>query len=327
MSDQFSESVERAHADVQGIFRTSIDDTPEACRQACDRLAAVRGFDPDDPDSWKAGAILAADLRVLLGFLAEARVPSVEPPEFRALVLKVLQYLYLAREIGLGVILAEAICRRWTEDLGPDHPDRIIAIERHAACLLSTDAEAALPLFEEALERWSRVRGPEDRDTLNAAANLCACLQQIGDYTAALQLSQYILPICRRVLGEDSDVTLRAASGFAASLFALGEYSTALSAYRDIHERYLRMYSADHLFTLNAASNVAITLAKIGDFENARGLNEDILRRYERLLGKKDAPLEDYKEIEWARDRLSANLRALGRDDEARAVYGPLPDF
>jgi hypothetical protein len=39
------------------------------------------------------------------------------------------------------------------------------------------------------------------------------------------------------------------------------------------------------------------------------------------------ALLEDYNEIEWARERLSANLRALGRDDEARAVYGPLPDF
>jgi tetratricopeptide (TPR) repeat protein len=254
-------------------------------------------------------------------------VPSSEPPEFRALVLKVLQYLYLAQEISLGVILAEAIRRRWIEDLGRDHPDRITAVERHAACLLSTDPDAALPLFEEALELWSRVRGPEHWNTLNAAANLCVCLHQIDDYPAALQMSQRILPVCRRVLGEDSDVTLRAASGFAEGLFMLGEYSTALSAYRDIHERYLRMYSADHLFTLNAATNVAITLAKVGDFENARSLNEDILRRYERLLGKKDAPLEDYKEIEWARDRLSANLRALGRDDEARAVYGPLPDF
>lgn len=327
MTDEIDEAVECAHRDVQDIFRANPGDAALACRQARDRFAEIRGFDPEDHRSWPAGTTLSADLRVLLGFLGETAVPSVEPQGFRALVLAVLRYLYVAQEIRLGSAMAEEIHRRWTTELGNDHPDRITAVERYAACLLPNDHEAALRLFEEALELWSRIHGPEHHRTLNATANLCACLNQVEDYHAALRLSQRTVQACRRALGEDSDVTLRATSQFATSLLGLGEHRTALSAYRDVHERCVRKYSADHLITLEAAENVASTLDKMGDIEAARNVNEDILRRYERLLGTKDAFIDKETRIGRTRDRLSANLRALGLEHEARAVYGPVPDF
>jgi tetratricopeptide (TPR) repeat protein len=326
VTDKIHEAIERAHQELQDVFRANISNVAGACGQARDRLAAIRGFDPEDASSWQAAATLAADLRVLLGFLAETAMPSSEPPEFRALVLAVLRYLYLAEEIRLGSAMAEGIQQRWTTELGRDHPDRITSVERHAACLAEDGGEAALHLFEEAWKLRSRIHGAEHQHTLSAATNLCACLNRFGEYHAALRLSQDTVQTCRRILGEDSDVTLHATARFAESLLGLDEHRTALSVYRDVHERYVRKYSADNLTSLAAAEGVAFALDKAGDIEAARKVNEDILRRYERLLGTKDPFLDGKSRIGRTRDRLSANLRALGHD-EARAVYGPVPDF
>lgn len=56
-------------------------------------------------------------------------------------------------------------------------------------------------------------------------------------------------------------------------------------------------------------------------------MNEDILRHYELLVGTKDPFIDKNSRIGRVRDRLSANLRALDRDEQARAVYGQVPDF
>jgi tetratricopeptide (TPR) repeat protein len=327
MTGDLAVAVESAHSDVQDIFRANAGDLAGACRQARDRLAAIPEFDPEDPALWPAAAALTADLRLLLGFLAETTVPSGEPAGFRALVLAVLRYLYLAEQHQLGLLLAEEIHRRWTAELDPAQPDRIIAVERHAACLVPTDLDAALPLFEEAFESWSRNYGPADARALKAAANLCLGLNRVRRYQEALRLGEDTVRRCRRELGEDSAVTLNAANRFADSLCGLGDHRTALSAYRDIHERYTRKHSADHLTTLSVAEQVAISLAEVGDLEAARVANEDVLRRYERVLATRETfPREDSR-IRRSRDRLSANLRALGRDEEAAAVYGTFPDF
>lgn len=327
MTDDLDVAVECAHSDVQDIFRANAGDAAGACRQARDRLAAIPEFDPEDPGRWQAAAALTADLRLLLGFLAETAVPSGEPAGFRALVLAVLRYLYLAQQDGLGLLLAEEIHRRWTAELDRAHPDRIIAVERYAACLVRHDLEAALPLFEEAFEAWSRSCGPQDPRALKAATNLCLGLNRVKRYQEAQRLGEDTVQLCRRVLGEDSAVTLNAANRFADSQYGLGEHRTALSSYRDVHARYVRMYSADHLTTLAVAEQVAIALAQVGDIEAARVANEDVLRRYERLLAAKDTSPREDSRVKRTRDRLSTNLRALGRDEEAAAVYGPLPDF
>lgn len=318
---EFDNAVEQAHGDVAEIFRTTVDDVAGACRQARDRLARLPGFDPAAPHTWPAAAVLATDLRVLLGFLSEAAIPCAEPAGFRALTLAVLDYLRLAEETELAMAIAAQTRRRWTAELDPDHPDRISAVGLYAGALRAGGHDStALPLVQEAYEAWCRNYGQNDERVLTAAANLCGCLNALDDRQNALRLGQDIVLTSRRSLGDNSSVTLHATTQFATSLLGLGEHRTALGAYRDVHARYTRLYSADHLTTLAAAENVAIALDTVGDIEAARAMNEDVLRHYERLIGTKDPFTDKNRRIGRVRDRLSANLRALGRDEQARSL-------
>lgn len=315
--------------DVQNIFRRNRAGIPEACERARDRIAAFPVPDPETPEHWADFAVLTGQLRVLLGYLAEADVSSVEPRTFRSVVLADLRYLHAADTGRPGRTLAGWICRQWTAELGVEHSDRISAYERYAALCLSVGADdEAVRLLTSLHKLRTRLSGSQSPATLGVAADLCGALSRFGDHQAALQLGQDIVPVCTTLLGGDSDTTLRAVSGLAGALRGMGGLSAAFGAYRDVHEKYVRAWGPDHLKTLRAADDMAITAHDLENHEVALAMNRDVLQRYERLLGgtSKSSFNED-KRIERARDRLSATLRALGREEEARAVYGPQPDF
>ncbi|TDE37666.1 tetratricopeptide repeat protein [Actinomadura sp. 6K520] len=316
------ETIQRAHRDIQEIFRTQTADLARACEQARDRLAAVPSLDPADRDAEDDWDTLTSDLRVLLGFTSQTGVPIGKPEQFRALVLDLLWHLHTNNRSDLGAVLAQDVYHRWSAELGMRHADRVSAAEYCALCLLDIgDGNTALPLLRETVQLRTEAHGANHAVTLHATADLCRCFNNVEDYHQALRLSQDTVSVCTRVLGGDDRTTLYATTQLATSLFGLGEYEMALATYRDVHERNRRLFGTDNLSTLLAAENVAITLQKMGDHETARELNTDVLHRYERLLGKKD------DRTERVRIRLSANLGALGRKDEASAVYGPGPDF
>lgn len=315
-------TVQRAHRDIQEIFRTHTADLARACEQARERLAAVPPPGPGDRNCEEDWDTLTSDLRVLLGFTAQTGVPIGEPDGLRTLVLHLLWHLHTKSLNDLGAVVAREVHRRWSAELGTRHAARVSAGEYYALCLLdSGDADTALPLLRETVRLRTEANGADHAMTLHAAAYLCRCLNDVEDFHEALRFSQDIVTTCARVLGGDDWTTLYATNQLAASFYFLGEYPMALATYRDVHERKGRRFGADDLSTLIAAENVAITLQKMGDHEAARALNADVLRRYERLLDKKD------DRIDRVRVRLSANLGALGRDDEASAVYGPTLDF
>lgn len=316
MSEDITTAVRCAHQDIQDIFRANQGGVAQACTDARDRLAVLTRIDTDDPAHWDACKSLCVDLGVLLGFLTETSVPCSEPAGFRSLVLSILWYLYVAEQNQRGLVMAREIHRRWTAELGPEHLSRIAACERHATFLFALgEAKSALPLLQESAQLLSRISGPSSPGALLAAVNVCACLNETGNHHEALRLSQNLMRDCEQTLGRLSGTTIRAVAAFAGSMYWLGEYQVALDAYADVYQRRLQVYGKDHLESLNAADSLAITQAKAGNHEAARTLNEDALRRYESLLGKKD---ERYKS---ARDRLIANLRALGQDSEADALW------
>jgi tetratricopeptide (TPR) repeat protein len=317
-----NKTIQRAHRDIQEIFRTQTADLARACEQARDRLAAVPSPGPGDRDSEDDWHTLISDLRVLLGFTAQTGVPIGKPDGLRALILNVLWHLHAKERNDLGAALAREVHRRWSAELGMRHADRVSAGEYHALCLLGIgDANTALPLLWETVRLRTEAFGAHHAVTLHTTVNLCRCLNDVEDYHQALRLSQDTVSTCARVLGGDDRTTLYATTQLATSLSCVGEYEMALATYRHVHERNRRLFGIDHLSTLQAAENVAITLQKMGDHEAAREWNTDVLHRYERLLGEKD------NRIERVRIRLSANLGPLGRKEEARAVYGPSPDF
>lgn len=113
MSQDIAKAVQRAHQDVQDIFRANQGGVARACIDARDRLATLSRIDTDDPAHWDACESVCADLGVLLGFLAEACVPCAEPAGFRATVLDILWYLYVADRNHLGLVMAREIHQRW----------------------------------------------------------------------------------------------------------------------------------------------------------------------------------------------------------------------
>ena len=167
--------------DIQEIFGRNRASIPAACEQARDRLAAFPVPDPEVPEYWDDFEALTGQLRVLLGYLAEAGVSSTEPAEFRSVVLADLHYLYVADVGRSGRTLAGGICRKWTAELGVEHPDRISAYERYAALCLSIGThDEAVRLLRSMHKLRTRLSGPRSSATLSVAASLCDALDQAG---------------------------------------------------------------------------------------------------------------------------------------------------
>ncbi|WP_167828897.1 tetratricopeptide repeat protein [Streptomyces sp. MZ04] len=319
-------AVRQAHTDVIGLFRESRADGPAeleaVCRAARDRLAALPPLDAQDPRTWSSYALLTKDVQTLIGYLREAGVPSSEPDHFRALLIRVLCYLYEADGAAPGVLLAELVHRDWEARIGESHHDTLRALERLAACLFARgDAEKARPLFERVLLLRSRAFGDDDPTTLLAACNLGACMTQLGDDRAAFRLNDDTVRRCERRLGKDDETTILAGGNLASSLSRLGQLRKALARYRDIHQRRRRTSGENSLLTLGAEANVANTLDRLGDHDAARAINAALLPKFESAAGK------DHSATKRTRGRLEANLRALGRDEEADEVNGGIPNF
>ncbi|RAG83927.1 hypothetical protein DN069_19395 [Streptacidiphilus pinicola] len=326
MTDETTAGLSR---DIQEAFRRNTGGLSAACEQARDLVASFPVPDPEVPEHWAEFALLTGQLRVLLGYLAEAGVPSSAPGAFRSVVLADLSYLNAA-DTGLpGRTLAGWICRRWTVELGVEHPDRISAHERYAALCLAVGAgDEAVGLLRSLHRLCAKLSGPRSPAALSVAADLCGALSRTGDHQSALRLGQDLVPVCTEVLGGDSDTALRAVSGLAGALRGLGGLPAAFGAYREVHEKSVRTRGQDHLSTLRAADDLAIAAQDLENHELALTLNQDLLQRYKRLLGgNATSSFDEDKRIRRTRDRLSSSLRALGRDDEAEALYGPRPDF
>ncbi|MEV0113518.1 tetratricopeptide repeat protein [Streptomyces sp. NPDC050844] len=326
MTHPVDPAVSQAHADVIGLFRENPADGPAelaaVCRAARDRLAALPPLDNQDPRTWSSYALITKDVQTLIGYLREAGVPSSEPERFRALLIRVLCYLYEADGAAPGILLAEIVHRDWEARIGETHHDTLRALERLAACLFAEgDAKKARPLFERVLLLRSRAFGDDDPGTLLAACNLGACITHLGEDREAFRLNDDTVRRCERRLGKDHETTILAGGNLASSLFRLGEHRKALARYRDIHRRRRRTSGENSLLTLGAEANVANTLQKLGDHEAARAINAALLPKFESAAGK------DHSTTKRTRSRLEANLRALGRDEEADEVNGGIPKF
>ncbi|AVZ74246.1 hypothetical protein SLUN_20825 [Streptomyces lunaelactis] len=326
MTHPVDPAVEQAHTDVVDLFRSNPAADPAGleavCRAARDRLAVLPALDPHDPQTWSSYDLITRDVQTLLGCLREAGVPSSEPEHFRAVLIRVLYYLYEADRAEPGVLLAEIVHGDWEVRIGESHADTLKAAERLAACLHALgDSTRARPLFERVLLLRSKTFGNTDPSTLLASCNLGACLNQLADYSAAFRLNKITARLCEQRLGKEDGTTVLATGNLAGSLFGLGEYRAALTLYQDVHRRRRRASGENTLVTLHAEANIAITLHKLGDYEEARAINADLLPRFERAAGK------DHSGTTLTRSRLVMNLRALGRDEEADEVHGGIPRF
>ncbi|WP_220506764.1 tetratricopeptide repeat protein [Amycolatopsis dendrobii] len=209
-------------------------------------------LDPDLKESWPGYRRVANAIR-MAAFEPDFR--SHEPPERRALLIRVLRYLFVSGQAHPGAALGRLIHAEWTTALGEDHPDTLAAANRLAGCLIGTTEHAeARDLLSGLLPRASRVLGEDDPLTLIIASNLCVAYMGLNEYERARDQTEDVLARTRRALGSDALGTLRTTGNLVQIHLRLGDRASALEVLEDLLPRCRRALGEDHPQTVSAAA-------------------------------------------------------------------------
>ncbi|MFE9045555.1 tetratricopeptide repeat protein [Streptomyces sp. NPDC007818] len=255
--------------------RSDDDDNPEGLRRHILALhAALAVSDPELPASWPDYRKIASLVRTLF-HRPDHR--GHESPEFRALLVQVLRYLYVSGQHEPGVTLGRVATAAWSETLGEDHPDTLAVANRLAGCLIGLGEHAeAGDLFADLLPRCERVLGWEAPLTLTVGSNLCACLFALGAHQEARQQCEDVLRRSRLALGPDDPRTLRAASNLAIFLRRLDDHQAARAVLEDTLQRYRRVLGEDHPDTRHAQRDLVALLRVLGEPDRAQAVAGDL---------------------------------------------------
>ncbi|MGW4396371.1 tetratricopeptide repeat protein [Amycolatopsis nivea] len=212
-------------------------------------------LDPDLKESWPEYRRVANAIRMAA---ASGDFRSHEPPEHRALLIRVLRYLFVSGQAHPGAALGRLVHAEWTAALGEDHPDTLAAANRLAGCLIGTTEHAeARDLLAGLLPRASRVLGEDDPLTLIVASNLCVAYMGLNEYERARDQTEDVLARTRRALGPDALGTLRTTGNLVRIHLRLDDRAAALEVLDDLLPRCRRVLGEDHPLTVSAAAELA----------------------------------------------------------------------
>jgi len=249
------------HRLVQALLRARLSaaDRRRVLHAAEELVATAILGDPNDPITWPAYAVISPHVQALAehhdGDIASA---DTEPEQFRSLLFDVSRYLHASGRDATGRRLIEAARRRWTDDLGADHPDTLSAAYSLAVKLWSLGNQvAARVLDEDTLARRRRLFGDDHPDTLRSAHNLAADLRELGDLAAAHALDKDTLARRRRLFGDDDPSTLRSAHNLAVDLRELGDLAAARTLVEDVLARRRLVLGDDHPDTKKTLQQLA----------------------------------------------------------------------
>ncbi|WP_370934187.1 tetratricopeptide repeat protein [Amycolatopsis sp. cg13] len=217
-------------------------------------------LDPDLKDSWPEYRRVANAIRMSA---AEPDFRGHEPPEYRALLIRVLRYLFVSGQAHPGVALGRILHAEWTAALGEDHPDTLAVVNRLAGCLIGTAEYAeARNLLGDLASRAGRVLGEDDPLTLTAMNNLCVAYLGLDEYERARRLTEDVLSRSRRALGPDALGTLRTTGNLVKIHLRRGDRAAARAVLEDLLPRCRRALGEDHPQTVSAAAVLAQVLAE-----------------------------------------------------------------
>ncbi|MFF4603073.1 tetratricopeptide repeat protein [Streptomyces sp. NPDC001339] len=257
------------------VGRRSPDDVEDLRRRALSLDAGLSVRDPDLPASWPEYRALASLVWILL---SRPDFRSHEAESFRALLIRVLRYLFVSGQYQSGATIGRKIRHDWTGALGTEHPDTLAAANRLAGCLFGLRKyEDARALFADLLPRCERTLGGEHPQTLAVAGNLCASLTALGAYQDARERCWDVLRRSQWALGPDHPSTLRAASNLVVILRHLDDHQTARAVAEDTVPRYRRTLGDHHPDTVNAAKDLVAVLRELREDDRAQFLVQDLL--------------------------------------------------
>lgn len=175
----------------------------------------------------------------------------------------------------------------------------------------------ATPLYERAIEHYTRTRGPDDPDTLGSLNGLAEVYREQRRYVEAELLYQRLVEASARTLGEAHPDSIKYAGNLASLLWDLERYGEAEPLMRSVLERAHRVHGPDHATTARAMGNLANLLSTTGDASGAEALRREALEAYARSLGA-----EHPHTLNAATD-LAGSLTSQGRPADAEELLRP----
>ncbi|GAB3277305.1 FxSxx-COOH system tetratricopeptide repeat protein [Kineosporia babensis] len=298
----------QVHRLVQAVLREGL--TPEQrasyLSNAHELMAAANPGAPDNRRTWA----LHAELSPHLG---PAKVIDGGHDKIRKVVLDQIRYRYRRGDMSGSRDLAEQTYTRWTETIGPDDAQTLVASRFLATALRwSGDSERARKLNEEAIVRLTRRFGQDHEHTLATRNLIGANLRDLGRFAEAKELDQDNLVRHRRVYGDDAPETLLCSHNLAVDLRLLGDFEDARRQDEDTLRRRLRVLEPEDSYILSSTANLARDLLNLGDFRGAQAMLEAALAEFRPLL------TPDHVEILSASRAYAVALRMVGDYDAAR---------
>ncbi|GED90801.1 tetratricopeptide repeat protein [Streptomyces sp. 6-11-2] len=264
--------------------------------------------DPDQPNR-----DLAAVLRTNTDALAGHARDHLWRPEGHPVLYRAGRSLLDAGLDAAATVYWQDITADSERNLGPEHPDTLIARNNLALSYLRTgQIDNALAIQEQSLIQSERVLGSGHPETLTAQANLAISYAEAGRIDEAITLQEEgLVAGYEHVLGPDHPNTLTARANLAALYAKAGRIDEAVGIEEQVLVDKERVLGPEHPDTLTARNNLATTYAQTGNASKTVGLLKQVLVGRERVLGP------DHPETLAARANLGAFHAQVGRAEEA----------
>ncbi len=201
---------------------------------------------------------------------------------------------------------------RFDRQFGPDAEESLIA-KQVLALLYSRldDYEAALPLWEELIERIGRARGEDDLLRVGTLEQLAINHARRGELESALRLHWEVVAQRQRLQGNEHPATLNALNAVAVTLSFMRRYPEAIEIGRKVLDLRARSLGPDHPASLRSSLNLGAFYAQIDNIDEAAKLTRDSLQRRLRVFG------EEHPDTYTAMQNLADYELILGNADEA----------
>ncbi len=299
-------------AQVHRVLRSVLQDelTPE---QRADMRSRVHqtlvAHDPGEPQirsNWER-------YRELLPHVEPSGMIDSDDQEVRWTVLNVARYLAATGDRHSCIELCRRLVRAWTDRLGADHLQTLVANRRLAVALWAEGAyDEARELNQYTLARLKATVGEEHEETLALSGLVAADLRVTGRFAEALELDRGVFEHSTRLYGREDPATLTAGHNYSVSLRMAGRFAEAYEIDRRTSEIYLRSVGPMSQLSLLAVNNVARDLRELGRFADSVELQERTVAQYRQTFG--DTHAHTMRAVK----NLAVSCRKAG--DRARAL-------
>ena len=153
--------------------------------------------------------------------------------------------------------------------------------------------------------------GEDDRQTLEALAELARSYRDAGDFWASRPIEEELLARCQSVLGDEAPRTLNAMMNLALSYLRTGAPDKAQPLQETVIRFREMSFGPDHSAVIRDLCNLELMLGQQADFVGLEAVQERLVRSSRITLGD-----QDQRTLE-AVARLAHTKRVLGRWDEA----------